>query len=315
MLFSIITVTRNNLEGLQRTYESLAAQSFQGFEWLVIDGASDDGTQDFLESISANFTSEPDNGIYDAMNKGIDQANGFLLLFLNAGDVLADQNTLKELTAYIEELQTTPDFIYGDALEERLGSEPAYKPARPYKKAAYGMFTHHQAMFYRRDILDDLRYDTSYKIAADYKFTLQFLERAKAVIYAPFPLCLFESGGISQQKANPGRAEQFHIRKELNITSPLQNRLISLLQKMVWTARERFPNLYWLIKSKNRENKMSDDPEKKCCRHDFEENSCPHDHGEDSEEKSCCDKEEGCCSKDDDAEEKGCCPHHKPKEP
>lgn len=247
-LFSIITVTRNNLQGLQHTHRSLQQQSFQGFEWLVIDGASDDGTVDYLNASDAAFLSEPDSGIYDAMNKGLTHAGGYYLLFLNAGDALADADTLLNLTTYIEELQETPDFIYGDALEAHPGEPPAYKPARPYKKSAYGMFTHHQAMLYRRELIGDLRYDTGYAIAADYKFTLQVLARSHTVVYCPFALCLFESGGISQQKAAQGRREQVRIRAELQTVSPLQNRLIAARQQAVWTFRQTFPALYWKIR-------------------------------------------------------------------
>ncbi len=259
-LFSIVTVTRNNLAGLQRTHQSLQQQPLQGFEWLVIDGASTDGTVEYLNSLSPRgegwgegdikWLSEPDTGLYDAMNKGIERSTGFFLLFLNAGDALAAETTIEEIAAYIHELQETPDFIYGDSLEERPGHPPAHKPARPYKNSAYGMFTHHQAMLYRRDLIGDLRYDAGYKIAADYKFTLQYLARAKTIVYCPFPLCLFECGGLSQQKAALGRREQMDIRKELRAVSPLQNRFIALRQKIVWTLRRTFPNLYWLIKEK-----------------------------------------------------------------
>jgi len=250
VLFSIITVTRNNLRGLQHTQRSLQSQTFHGFEWIIIDGASDDGTEDFLVSSGAAFISEPDSGIYDAMNKGITHATGFYLLFLNAGDALASDDTLLQLAEYIQELQETPDFIYGDALEERPGHPHVYKPARPYKKSAYGMFTHHQAMLYRKDLINELRYDTEYKIAADYKFTLQYLARARTIVYFPAPLCLFESGGISQQKAALGRKEQIRIRQELNAVGTLQNALIALQQRTVWTFRRIFPTLYWFMKSR-----------------------------------------------------------------
>ncbi len=269
MLFSIITVTRNHLAGLKRTHESVAAQSLTGFEWLVIDGASNDGTVDFLETINAAYSSEPDDGIYEAMNKGIERAQGFYLLFLNAGDTLAHEDTLAEIAAYIEELQETPDFIYGDALEtktvilsDREGSHKTtkdssatpqndnyYKKARSYQKAAHGMFTHHQSMLYRRDLPGrDLRYDQAYAVAGDYKFTLQCLERARTVVYCPFPLCLFESGGVSQQRVRQGRAEQIAIRRELGATGPLQNRLIAARQSAAYALRRLFPGLYWRLK-------------------------------------------------------------------
>ncbi len=86
MLFSVITVTRNNLVGLRRTHESLRIQSCGDYEWIVVDGASDDGTADYLKKTGANWVSEPDRGIYDAMNKGIARAQGRWLIFMNAGD-------------------------------------------------------------------------------------------------------------------------------------------------------------------------------------------------------------------------------------
>jgi len=252
MLFSIVTVTRNNKEGLLKTWHTLEPQACKSFEWIVIDGNSDDGTKDWLEQSAAQWISEPDNGIYDAMNKGIARAKGFFTLFLNAGDSFACEHTLEDIAAYIQELQETPDFIYGDALEERPGAKPAYKPARPYEKKAYGMFTHHQAMLYRTDLIDDLRYDQNYKIAADYKFTLQFLERAQTIVYCPFPLCLFESGGISQQQATQGRSEQCRIRDELGTVSRPHNHFIVLRQKTVWTIRKILPRFYWFIKQRNK---------------------------------------------------------------
>ena len=251
MLFTIITVTRNNLDGLKRTAQSVKSQSFEGYEWIIIDGASTDGTKELLLSLNALSISEPDNGIYDAMNKGIQRANGFFVIFMNAGDTFTDEHTLLNIASYIEEVQETPDFIYGDALEQISGDKTAYKKARPYSKAKTGMFTHHQAMLYRHDKIDDLRYDTSYSIAADYKFTLQYLENCSTVLYAPFPICLFEQGGVSQQNAKQGRTEQFRIREELNTVSPLQNKITSILQAMNLKFRSACPALYWKLKSKS----------------------------------------------------------------
>lgn len=248
MLLSIITVTRNNLEGLKQTEASIKAQSFEGYEWIVIDGASTDGTKDYLKDIDARTISEPDNGIYDAMNKGIDRAKGFFLIFMNAGDCFADEHTLLNIVSYIEDVQETPEFIYGDALEDIGADESVYKTARPYTKIKSGMFTHHQAMLYRSDKLKTLRYDQAYKIAADYKFTLQYLQDCTTVLYAPFPICIFARGGLSQQNATQGRNEQFTIRKELKTVPAYINLIIKLLQHSNMTLRKIFPSLYWKLK-------------------------------------------------------------------
>lgn len=239
MLFSVITITRNNAKGLEATYASLAAQGFTDYEWIVIDGDSEDSTLDFLKDKPAFVVSEPDRGIYDAMNKGIDRAGGAYLIFMNAGDRFAGPDVLQALA---EIVKAKPAFVYGDSYEGGF-----YKKARHHHKRFQGMFTHHQAMVYAKDALGDLRYDLRYKIAADYDLTLRFLNKAGAFVYWPQPICVFEAGGISQQNAGLGRLEQFLIRKGLGV-SPLINGTIFALQYANYTLRKLCPPLYQFLK-------------------------------------------------------------------
>lgn len=241
--FSIITVTLNNLNGLERTYNSLQNQSFTDYEWIVVDGLSNDGTQDFLQKINSHYISEADNGIYGAMNKGIKRARGTYLIFMNAGDQFAAQNTLKIINNYITNNPTTPDFIYGDSYE---GGH--YKRAKPHKSIKYRMFTHHQAMVYRHVALNDLKYNTSYKIAADYEFTALFLRNIKNVLYIKDVLCIFEPDGISQKNAKLGRLEQFKIRRKLKINNIVTNASIYIIQTVMWKFRQHSPQLFWRLK-------------------------------------------------------------------
>jgi putative colanic acid biosynthesis glycosyltransferase len=238
VLFSVITVTRNNLPRLKQTHDSLRAQAGADYEWIVIDGASDDGTAAYLKTIPAQWISEPDGGIYDAMNKGIDRAQGDYIIFMNAGDEFPAPEVLAKLALI------NADFIYGDSLE---GGR--HKPARPHAGILYGMFTHHQAMVYRRDAIGALRYDTKYKIAADYKFTLEFLRHAVSVSYAPFPVCVFEQGGVSQQRVRLGRNEQFLIRREMDACGWIENVMIYLAQSAVMILRCAAPGIYWRLRS------------------------------------------------------------------
>ena len=243
-LFSVITVSKQNLEGLKRTHHSLESQSFRDFEWLVIDGASTDGTQDFLKTTTAKWSSEKDDGPFDAMNVGIKHARGDYLLFLNAGDVLAKPETLEKIAKIITEKQ--PDFIYGDSLETGNNAQPFYKAAGRYKDLPKGMFTHHQAMFYRLKNIreNDLWYSVIYEIASDYEFTAKFLKNAKKIIYAPLPVCVFQSGGLSQKRARTGRREEFMIRDSMKMTGMAENVTIFALQTLAWNARRWFPGLY-----------------------------------------------------------------------
>ena len=109
---SIITVNLNNLEGLKRTYESVVCQTFTDYEWIVIDGGSTDGSREFIEQHQDKFAywcSEPDKGIYNAMNKGIVRAKGEYLNFMNSGDCFACEETL----AGVFGRERTADILYG----------------------------------------------------------------------------------------------------------------------------------------------------------------------------------------------------------
>jgi len=240
-LFTIITITFNNRDGLQRTATSIKTQTHTDYEWVIIDGASTDGTNlDFINYPSAYIISETDKGIYDAMNKGITHSTGDYIIFMNAGDVFADAYVLEKIAT---ETRAAPDFIYGDSIEDGH-----MKRARHHSKIIWGMFTHHQAMFYRRESLGRLRYDLNYKIAADYDLTIAFLKKAHLAKYIPIPICIFETGGTSQINAKCGRDEQFESRRKNKSCSMILNILIKSAQALVWFIRTKNKNAYWLIK-------------------------------------------------------------------
>jgi len=246
-LFTIATVTLNNLQGIEKTWNSIQEQTFKDYEWLVQDGDSNDESLNVLKNTDAITQSKEDSGIYDAMNQLIERAKGEYVLFLNAGDALASPETLSMIK---DNLKSKPDFLYGDALEEGENSQTHLKPARAHEKIALGMFTHHQSMLYRRDAIGKLKYDESYTIAADYDFTARFLKNTKNIQYINEPICIFEPGGVSQQQTKLGREEQFQIRKALKLCNPIQNHIITMLQGMNMLFRGITPNLYWHLKQR-----------------------------------------------------------------
>ena len=197
--FTLATITLNNIQGVVETYNSVQSQTLKDYEWLVQDGGSTDETLEFIKTTPAITQSTSDNGIYDAMNRLIERSNGEYILFLNAGDTLATPQTLEIISKNLEE---TPDFIYGDALEHVQNANINVKTARNHKHIALGMFTHHQSMLYKTSCIGDLRYNETYTIAADYDFTARFLQQTKNVKYIPAPICIFEAGGISQQQTS-----------------------------------------------------------------------------------------------------------------
>ena len=217
--FTIVTVCLNNLDGLKCTYQSLKEQSCKDYEWIVVDGESNDGTVEWIRSLaegSCRWISEPDKGLYDAMNKGIDIATGRWLLFLNSGDELATADVLERVVE-VSDRHVKAAMIYGDALERMDDGALVLKPAHSASRVWYGMFTHHQAMIYQRDFVGAQRYRLDYRIAADYAFTCELLGRHAEAIHEPLPVCIFEGGGITStgDVHVEGMKEQWRIGRDI----------------------------------------------------------------------------------------------------
>ena len=177
MRLSIITINLNNRDGLRKTIDSVVSQTFKNFEWIVIDGGSTDGSKELVEQYAGHFAywvSEPDKGIYNAMNKGIKEAKGEYLLFLNSGDWLASSSVLEEV------FNTDPnaDIVYGDNFE-RDGSI-GVSPKRLTLQRMYRSTICHQNVFHSKRLFETCQYDENYKIASDWKFLYEAIVRNKA---------------------------------------------------------------------------------------------------------------------------------------
>lgn len=248
----ILTVVRNDRAGLERTWDSLQAQTWQGFEWVVVDGASADGTTDWLRSHRGRRTawiSAPDRGVYHAMNRALDLSRADALLFLNAGDTLAGSDTAGRIAAVLNTAPTA-DFLYGDSWQRREDGPPWLKTARSHRLAALGMFTDHQAMIYRRAVIGPRRFDERYPVGADYAFTLQAIAGARRIERLPFPVCVFGPAGLSARNARAGRADQTRIRRELLGHGRGLTTTLTVLQYGVQNLRACFPTTYALLRGR-----------------------------------------------------------------
>lgn len=171
-LLSIITINYNNLEGLERTFESVFNQTYQEFEYIVIDGGSTDGSRSFIEETKNKFdywVSEPDKGIYNAMNKGILAAKGEYLLFLNSGDHLFSNETLNNSIQYIQ--NKSKDIYYGNIVNRDHQDEIVkYAQKLTFKFFFDGSLPHPASFIKRSCFLESNFYDEELNIVSDWKF-------------------------------------------------------------------------------------------------------------------------------------------------
>jgi glycosyltransferase involved in cell wall biosynthesis len=206
---SIITINLNNAKGLQKTIQSVRKQSFADFEYIIIDGASTDGSVEVIDEHKTLFSysiSEPDNGIYNAMNKGIQKAVGKYCLFLNSGDYLCESTTLQKIFSH----NPTQDIIYGDSVNGDIYCRYPEKltPLYLFRKPIL-----HQASFIKRELFEKYGfYNEKYKIVSDWEFFLKTLYKAKvSYVYIPnIPIVYFDMGGINntQQQLLQDEKEQ-----------------------------------------------------------------------------------------------------------
>lgn len=202
MQLSIITINYNNLEGLRRTINSVMTQTWRNFEWIIVDGGSTDGSKELIEQTAANpnsniswWCSEPDKGVYNAMNKGIGHAKGEYLNFMNSGDCFFEQNTLKLV---FEGKEYNADVLYGDyGYLDRNFIKIEAPDSLSLDFIRDGNICH-QAIFQKRDSLGTPYYDEQYKIYADWKKWRDSLILGFSFIHIPLVICICERGGISQ---------------------------------------------------------------------------------------------------------------------
>lgn len=170
MKYSIISINYNNKDGLIQTLYSVLNQSFQDFEYIIIDGGSTDGSVNVIQQHAKDITywvSEKDKGVYNAMNKGIAQAHGEYLIFMNSGDCFHSPNVLSSIEAYKE------DIICGKVLMGNSTIPSGHnKPTITLVDLMRGSLPH-QAMFIRRELMLKHPYDENYKILSDWKFCIE----------------------------------------------------------------------------------------------------------------------------------------------
>lgn len=210
---TIITINFNHIEGLRRTIESVANQTYADYEWIVVDGGSTDGSKELLERYQDRFAwwcSEPDKGVYNAMNKGLAHATGMYVNFMNSGDTYALKTTLAD----VFEMEHSADIVYGVMKRCRLDGEPMGVGSIKNDFQWYDIYIDnigHQAEFAKRVLYQIKKFDENYKLLADWDWNAYMIavERV-SVEFIPKVLCIYEAGGLSD-KLKPKADEELQI--------------------------------------------------------------------------------------------------------
>lgn len=210
---SIITIVFNDTVHIEETILSVISQTYSNIEYIVIDGNSLDGTVEVIKKYCDNISfwiSEKDNGIYDAMNKGLTVATGEYVLFLNSGDVLANKETLSSIP-----FSERGDIFYGETLikneqNEILGLRHKKLPHNlNWKHMKNGMVVCHQSIIVRRTLAPAFNLD--YNLSADVDWVIRCLKKAKHIVFSGTIISVFLAGGVSRKRYKESLRERFQI--------------------------------------------------------------------------------------------------------
>jgi putative colanic acid biosynthesis glycosyltransferase len=209
---TFLIVSKNSLPFLKICLNSILSQSYKNFNILIIDGASTDGTANFLNSISdprLTFISEKDNGIYDAMNKGINLIETDWMLHLGSDDSLFSPMVLRQIMELFP-ISKDIDIIYGRGI---IGDKIIRNSFS--RRLFLGNCLNHQCVIYKTKLLKTYLYDATYKIGADYKLNLQLLKQGTKSLYTPVIITNYGNEGISSSDMDTARKEELRVRSEL----------------------------------------------------------------------------------------------------
>ena len=251
--FSIITCTYNAADVLKRTLDSVLEQTCYSVEHLIIDGASTDATMQLVANYkTANddadkkheivVVSEPDGGLYDAMNKGIGLARGDYLVFLNAGDVFPSADTLELIAAAVGDGETLPGVLYGDTnivddngkfLRHRRLSPP--KKGLSWRSFSNGMLVCHQAFYARADLAKRNLYDLNYRFSADVDWCIRVMKEAEKenlpLKHVGMVVVNYLDGGLTTKNHRQSLIERFHVmRRHYGLATTLWKHFLFLFR-------------------------------------------------------------------------------------
>ncbi|MHB8209509.1 glycosyltransferase family 2 protein [Mucilaginibacter sp.] len=215
-ILSVITIVYNNVKDIERTMLSVLNQTYTGIEYILVDGLSNDGTLDLIkkhQSRIAKLIIEKDEGIYDAMNKGLALATGDYVIFMNSGDEFYDVDTVNAVFASADDA----DIYYGetemiDSGGQSLGQRRHKAPKQfTWRGFNLGMSISHQAIYIKRSLIEP--YDRRYQLSADIDWIIRAAKKAKKIVNVNRYVAKYLVGGMSKTKHRQSLTERFDIMK------------------------------------------------------------------------------------------------------
>lgn len=219
---TVVTVCYNAAETIEDTILSVINQTYDNIEYIIIDGVSTDSTVDIIKKYTNRITkwvSEPDNGIYDAMNKGIKMATGKWINFMNAGDLFFNDYVVSEV---VNRIEGNPSFIFGDTVVTTYGIECHLKAKPFYEKLPLHRSSGfiHQSSFVRSDIAKIFPFDLKYELAADYNMIIEIYRKGGSFFQLKdLIISKYDGNGVSAQK------KKQHIQETLSVDNPQRKHL------------------------------------------------------------------------------------------
>lgn len=243
---SVITVCYNAIDVIEKTILSVLSQTYDNIEYIIVDGGSTDGTVDIIKKYQDRidkWLSEPDQGIYDAMNKGIGLAKGDYINFMNAGDQFVNNRVLEQLVPYYS---SNNDVIYGDCVLDKFDRRYIYK-AKPSWLAddrIPSMGFNHQSSFVKTSLAKMYPFDLKYKLAADFNMMVTLFRAHYSFVYAQIPIVYYNLDGVSSENVYSHQYECLCIR---NLHSKLTMKIYALRNSFLRKSKRYINNFLYVV--------------------------------------------------------------------
>lgn len=252
LLITVITVSYNAEKGIERTILSVIEQECANFEFIIVDGNSKDNTLNIVNKYRNHITkiiNEPDKGLYDAMNKGIDFSSGDYIIFLNADDMLRDKFVIRDVVNFIANSNSDIDALYGNAVYELEKKNITIKP-KNIDLIVKEMIFSHQSVFVRRTILEKYKFNLTFKYVADYNQLSSIYMDGYKFHYLDRDISISATGsGITYENVYNSVREHYSIdRFKKNPFSKLAMCKVLVLKKLVHTKATIISNFNSIIK-------------------------------------------------------------------